>query len=213
MASTEQLAKQAYDAGGWSFSQYKAAGGSFGDYYWNAFNRAYNKLVRAAEAAEKDAFAAENAALIATLFEQTKMLKVEYLQRVGEWAAAEFGRMITFVADVAARPRITYGENGYKEQRKLREKAERLTNRIGAGEANFVTREIENAEQFYTDSIHKLAARIDKKGLNKSAITIKTARVKQNIETTFTDGVLTVRAWTIIASGPVQRPHYRYLIK
>jgi len=34
-----------------------------------------------------------------------------------------------------------------------------------------------------------------------------------NIETTLTDGEKMVRAYTIIAEGQVQRPHYRYLIK
>lgn len=34
-----------------------------------------------------------------------------------------------------------------------------------------------------------------------------------NIETTITDGVKKVRAFTIVAEGEIQRPHYRYLIK
>ena len=34
-----------------------------------------------------------------------------------------------------------------------------------------------------------------------------------NIESIITDGTKTVRAWTIVAEGEIQRPHYRYLIK
>jgi hypothetical protein len=34
-----------------------------------------------------------------------------------------------------------------------------------------------------------------------------------NIDMTLTDGEKTVKAFTIIAEGQIQRPHYRYLVK
>jgi hypothetical protein len=34
-----------------------------------------------------------------------------------------------------------------------------------------------------------------------------------NFETTLSDGEKIVRAFTIVASGEIQKPHYRYLIK
>jgi len=58
-----------------------------------------------------------------------------------------------------------------------------------------------------------LAARIEKKGLNVEKIKTVTSHIGVNLETTLTDGTKTVRAWTIVASGEIQRPHYRYLIK
>ena len=65
----------------------------------------------------------------------------------------------------------------------------------------------------YNDSILKLALRIEKKELNQDKLELTTSHVDVNISTTITDGDKTVKAWTIIASGPVQRPHYRYLVK
>ena len=62
-------------------------------------------------------------------------------------------------------------------------------------------------------SIEKLAKRIEKKGLNQENIRTITSHVGVNIETTLTDGNKTVRAFTIIAQGTIQKPHYRYLIK
>ena len=34
-----------------------------------------------------------------------------------------------------------------------------------------------------------------------------------NMSTIITDGKKVVRAFTIIASGAIQKPHYRYLVK
>ena len=69
------------------------------------------------------------------------------------------------------------------------------------------------AEQHYQASILKLADRIQKKGLVVDEIKVQTAHVGLNINTTLTDGQKTVRAFTIIAEGEIQRPHYRYLVK
>ena len=69
-----------------------------------------------------------------------------------------------------------------------------------------------NAISHYEDSIAKLAARIEAKGLNVSNLKVKTSHIGVNIETVLTDGSKTVKAFTIIAEGQVQRPHYRYLV-
>lgn len=78
---------------------------------------------------------------------------------------------------------------------------------------NYVKKEADKALFHYEGSIDKLAIRILKKGLNPDKITITSASVGVNISATITDGDKTVRAWTIVASGDIQRPHYRYLIK
>jgi len=52
-----------------------------------------------------------------------------------------------------------------------------------------------------------------KKNLDWTNIKIENGSVGVNINITITDGEQTVRAWTIIAEGEIQRPHYRYLIK
>jgi hypothetical protein len=64
----------------------------------------------------------------------------------------------------------------------------------------------------YEDSIVKLANRIVRKGLNQDSISVKDSSIGENINTTISDGVKTVKAYTIVASGPIIAPHYRYLI-
>jgi hypothetical protein len=69
------------------------------------------------------------------------------------------------------------------------------------------------AIEHYEFSIEKLAERIIKKGLNQDNLKIVTSHIGVNIETTINDGNKTVRAFTIIAEGEIQKPHYRYLVK
>ena len=78
---------------------------------------------------------------------------------------------------------------------------------------DYIERAFKQAEKHYFNSIDRLAYRIQKKQLNESNLTLKTSYIDQNISTTISDGDKTVRAYTIIACGDVQRPHYRYLVK
>lgn len=84
---------------------------------------------------------------------------------------------------------------------------------IKNGLDKFIEKELKSARLHYEKSIAKLALRIEKKQLNEDALTITSARIGRNIETTLTDGVKTIRAFTIYAWGEINRPHYRYLIK
>jgi hypothetical protein len=52
-----------------------------------------------------------------------------------------------------------------------------------------------------------------KKGLNEENLKVVTSHIGININTTISDGDKTVKAWTIIAEGEIQKPHYRYLVK
>jgi hypothetical protein len=160
--------------------------------------------------------------------EQTADLKVEFLAQTRIWANAEF----TQIESVVATPRKSYGsffEHLSPEERRnawatrtadahrahrsyetARDAAERI---VRNGLDAFVARAEKMAVDGYDAACAKLAVRIIKKGLNADAIEITTARVGVNIETTFTDGNKSVRAFTIVASGAVQKPHYRYLVK
>jgi len=71
----------------------------------------------------------------------------------------------------------------------------------------------ETANKHYMDSINKLAMKIESKGLDIDKLKATSSHIGKNFDTTLTDGTKTVRAFTIVASGEVQRPHYRYLIK
>jgi hypothetical protein len=171
--------------------------------------------------------------LVALLTEQTQEQKAEYILRTGEWAAAEFDRMQAWVpkaqtlrAEVekeysalrgAERQQYRHGllgrpyhsEEWYAHGRRM--DAAKLV--LAGGSEKFVADAKAHAEAHYTASIDKLALRVEAKGLNLDALTVTRAQVKQNLETRLTDGQQTVRAFTILAWGPIVRPHYRYLIK
>ena len=77
----------------------------------------------------------------------------------------------------------------------------------------YVKKAEKDAIRHYNNSITRLALRIEKKELNQNNLKMVTSHIDVNITTTITDGEKTVKAWTIIASGEIQRPHYRYLVK
>jgi hypothetical protein len=101
------------------------------------------------------------------------------------------------------REQIRYMDNQMSEARKIH----------SMGYPAFEAKEIKFAEQHYEDSLKKLASKIESKGLNIPNLKVTSGHVGVNFNTILTDGVKTVRAWTIVASGEIQRPHYRYLVK
>jgi hypothetical protein len=174
-----------------------------------------------------------NSKLITTLKAETETLRVQYLALTAEWAAGEFER----IRKVAKRPHPewdkfatpgfvstqqktrfgrTFMTQDYDQgtnYRKACDAIHKAKNVIEKGIEAWTAKWEKHANDHYEGSITKLALRIEKKGLDQNAITVKTAHVGVNIETTLTDGKQTVRAFTIIASGPIIKPHYRYLVK
>jgi hypothetical protein len=51
------------------------------------------------------------------------------------------------------------------------------------------------------------------KGIDINNMKVVSGYVGVNVEMTISDGDKYVKAWTIVAEGTVQRPHYRYLVK
>ncbi len=83
---------------------------------------------------------------------------------------------------------------------------------VEAGYEKLEAKEVAYAIRHYETSIKKLALRLKQKGILEG-FEIQKAWIGQNLEITIIhDGNIT-RAWTIIAEGPIQRPHYRYLVK
>jgi len=153
--------------------------------------------------------------LIDILTAETQSLKAQYIQFTDEWANQEFYRLKQWLEDY----RTWHTENFAKKEmrnecfRKEKIKAsipyEVFANKI----EEFVEKQIKNAENHYTKSIEKLALRIEQKQLNINNLKAVTSHIGVNIDTTLTDGEKVVRAFTIIANGEINRPHYRYLIK
>jgi len=141
------------------------------------------------------------------LKKETETLKIQYVEMTEKWAVKEFECLRQWANDYNA------GKFGFGEaSKKYYRLPHYIVNSNGRVEQH-IEKMVKNAVEHYEFSIEKLAARIEKKGLNQDNLKTVTSHIGVNIETTLTDGNKTVRAFTIIAEGEIQRPHYRYLIK
>lgn len=179
-----------------------------------------------------------NDILIDILKKETESLRIQYIEKTKEYANKKFEwaqklwlsniteRMDHFNIKWEMQTKRSYAKNGpefvevptvigdFNTELNLMWKNVDEAKKIFATTLKtFIAKNVESAERHYNDSIQKLAKRIESKGLIIEKIKAVTSHVDVNIETILTDGDLTVKAWTIIAEGPIQRPHYRYLIK
>jgi len=145
--------------------------------------------------------------LIEILTKETQSLKIQYLQMTEEWAEKEFYYLRQWAIDYRS------GKFGFDEaSRKYYKLPSYILNSDGKVEQH-IEEMVKRASEHYTESLLKLADRVSKKGLNYETLKVKTSHIGVNIEIILTDGIKTVKAFTIIAGGSIQRPHYRYLIK
>lgn len=145
--------------------------------------------------------------LIEILKKETESLKIQYIEMTKKWAIKDFEYLRNWVNDYQK------GKFGYDEASKKYWKLPYYISNPNGKVEQHVEKMVKKANEHYNFSIEKLCARIEKKGLNQQNLKIITSHIGVNIETTLTDDVKKVRAYTIIAGGQVQRPHYRYLIK
>lgn len=151
------------------------------------------------------------------LIEQTKILKDEYLEQTTIYAAISFENIkktatLTYKEFCEKYPVQTLGVVKYRKALRNYDNAKSI---YALGYDKYLSNKLYMATLHYYESIQKLAYRLNRKGIIESKdFTIKTAKVSQNIETTIVDknGKIT-RAWTIVASGEIQQPHFRYLVK
>jgi hypothetical protein len=165
---------------------------------------------------------------VATLLPLTQDLKDRYLTSTEKWSTEQVQRNIerrdayrilansfkkltdAFAKTLPDQERIDYFRkyNSYLGEQKFT-----YNSPAWYFTPEFITRSIKDANEHYTGSIEKLAYRLSNKGMLINRVEVKNGRIGINLDMTFTDGDTVVKAWTIIAEGPVQRPHYRYLIK
>lgn len=175
--------------------------------------------------------------LITILRSETKTLEDQYISLMKEWATREYNNLSTMFEMTTYQVGETLGFeweipteghakgnpvfkniNGVSfynssESKELKKLQDKIFKAKYSSVIEFQDKAEKSAKQHYSNSIEKLAVRIEKKGLNENKLKSTTSHIGFNIETTLTDGEKTVRAFTIIASGVVQKPHYRYLIK
>lgn len=145
--------------------------------------------------------------LIEILRKETKTLKTQYIEVTKEWAIEEFANLRQWAKDYQT------GKFGFGEASKKYHRLPYYIVNSNGKESDHVEKMVEHASKHYDSSIEKLAKRIEKKQLDLDNLKVETSHIGVNIETILTDGNKTVRAFTIIAGGEIQRPHYRYLIK
>lgn len=174
--------------------------------------------------------------LLKVLTEKTQELKVQYIEKTKEWAKARFDNTVQILSwnevkwceyfgltpkpcnpgtsmEFLGMPSGFYSSKDARKQDSMQAEA-RSMKRLGKD--GYIQKEVEAAERHYSNSVFKLTERLIKKGIDdKKADKVKIVSgwVGINFEVTIEVENIRVKAWTIIASGPIQRPHYRYLIK
>ena len=152
--------------------------------------------------------------IVEVLKKETKEFKSKYISLTDDWAKKEFKRLSDVKENDIVNERGFVNRSGRKEHTKASfaywGKIKRVQEK---GLTSFVAESKKDAEEHYNSSIQKLSAKISEKGLILSKLKVKTVYLGVNLEIVLTDGTKTVKAFTIIASGEVQKPHYRYLIK
>lgn len=172
--------------------------------------------------------------ILQQLTEQTQDLKEQFITQTENWAERNYNILAERLnwkdadwckylditpevkKDYKGQEYVSFPKNFYNTSKaKTLDNAKKEARYItGFGLEEYIKREIKGAKDHYESSLLKLVDRLNKKGIiDGSDFTITKARIGVNLEITIKhDGKLT-KAWTIVAEGDVQRPHYRYLIK
>jgi hypothetical protein len=166
--------------------------------------------------------------LVSILTAETKTLKDQYIEFTQEWAASDFVKKTEWVKEYyvfmdtkyrnkefMAANRVYFNPE-YREEylANYRDQFDKMPKEILSGDVEkYIEKQVEKAKKHYAASILKLAARVQSKGLNQDKLRATTSHIGVNIDTILTDGEKSVKAFTILAHGMINRPHYRYLIK
>ena len=169
--------------------------------------------------------------LIGALLRETAELKAIFIETTKTYAETYFAHVSKLVKMTQQEWYEKYGveytvrandgavfpvskEYNSKKLYKMRDVKSNAESIFSAGLEVFRAKEVKYAEMHYNNSITRLSSRLNQKGItDDSEFTITSAKVKMNFECYIHHAGGVTRAWTIIASGPIQRPHYRYLVK
>jgi hypothetical protein len=150
-----------------------------------------------------------------TLRKETKELKAQFIAKNIEWAKNSFEeyKKSPFIHSLVRKDgSVSYYKKQFGSTRSEDSKINQLVGCLNKGINSFVEKSIKDAEMHYETSLKKLVFRVSSK-LAPGYLRVESASVGVNINIILSDGTKTVRAWTIVAEGEIQRPHYRYLVK
>lgn len=171
--------------------------------------------------------------LIDILRNETESLKIQYLESTRKWAENGYNSAVTrskwneqtWCESFGLTPEVrnpgtklefySFPKGFYNtaNSKKYRKMINEISSMMRIGFDKYLEKEVKKAENHYESSLQKLTSRIQLKGLNVETMKIISGTVGVNINITLTDGNKTVRAYTIVAEGEIQKPHYRYLVK
>lgn len=158
--------------------------------------------------------------MISDLKSQTSGLKDAYIERTKTYRSEEYDRVIAKYGNYTNDDWIAKFPKVFKisaarqitevspEGKKMRGEVERMKNQ---GKSGYVQYYAKLAEIHYKNSIEALGKKITDAGFNVNNVKLKSSSIGVNFETEVTDGNKYMRAYTIIAAGPIIAPHYRYL--
>ena len=168
--------------------------------------------------------------LVDILRERTEDLKIAYIEKTKEYAKFMFDKankllnmsnkeqydLYKVPCKVSPHNKDSFQvdwSGNYKEGfRLLSRDISNARSIVDKGYNAYEEKEIKEAEMHYESSLIKLAERLKAKGIVDN-FEITSGRVGMNFEVTIKHEKGITRAWTIIAEGLIQRPHYRYLVK
>lgn len=99
-----------------------------------------------------------------------------------------------------------------KHSRMLNDQS-KVKDTLHLGREKFVEKRVKEAEYHYEDSMVRLCKKLNEVGvMEETDFTVTSQVLNDNFECYITHPNGVVKAWTIIAGGPIQQPHYRYLV-
>jgi hypothetical protein len=130
------------------------------------------------------------------------------------WTPKPYNRMLPNALSI---PSSAFYSKEYSKMKNIQMDIWRFTKNTN-GYEDFVAKEMKVAKKHYEDSLYKLAERLVKKGLDLNTTPkVISKRLAVNLEMILefeVGGVKKrVNCYTIIAEGPIQRAHYRFLVK
>lgn len=182
----------------------------------------YTKLPRLEEALSKVATSESDAYknMILDLKNQTTGLKEAYIAKTKSYRENQFDFMVkkygqyTYEDWLAKFPAISKW-NGSRETTTVSKEGNQLRAEVSAmkreGKEKYVKSYMKLAEMHYNQSLEKLGYKITEAGFDTNKVKLSSSSVGVNFSTEVTDGTKYMRAYTIIAEGPIKAPHYRYL--
>jgi len=165
--------------------------------------------------------------ILGILMTETTQLKADLLTRTEAYANNQFNHIMSTISEVQvlyktigaewseARKNKTDTYSIKKEYYRVEKKLDNMQSILQNGLPTHIEKSLKNAEEHYTSSLSKLALRITQKEMDMTNFKLVSGYVGMNLEMTMTDGVKSVRAWTIWAAedSTMVSPHYRYLVK